>query len=260
AFQDTREIIKFYEEEIGIPFPWHKYDQATIRDFTSGGMENTTITTLYERTIYSDETENIYSSRNLDAHETAHQWFGDYVTCEDWAHLWLNEGFASYYTHLYDGHKLGRDHMLYGLYQDAQDDVLPQSKDTRPMVYRGYGDAWEQFDYRNYPKGGWVLHMLRSRLGEDIYRKGIKSYLEEHALTSVVTPELQASLEEVSGLELDQFFDQWVYHAGAPHLKISYQWLPKEKLAKVVVEQTQETSDKVMLFEFPTLLRFHLEG
>src|SRR5690606_22977417 len=75
AFQDTREIIKFYEEETGVAFPWHKYDQATIRDFTSGGMENTTITTLYERTIYSDATENIYSSRNLDAHETAHQWF-----------------------------------------------------------------------------------------------------------------------------------------------------------------------------------------
>lgn len=107
SFADTKAIMAFYEGEIGVPYPWDKYDQATIRDFTSGGMENTTITTLFHGTLFSKETENIRSSRNLDAHEMAHQWFGDYVTCEDWSHLWLNEGFATYYTHLYNEHKLG---------------------------------------------------------------------------------------------------------------------------------------------------------
>ncbi|QDU58530.1 M1 family metallopeptidase [Aeoliella mucimassa] len=260
SFQDTRTIMEFYEAEIGMPFPWDKYDQATIRDFNSGGMENTTITTLTHTTIFSDETENIYSSRNLDAHEMAHQWFGDYVTCEDWAHLWLNEGFATYYTHLYAGHKLGRDEMNYGLWRDAKGRVLPQAEDSKPIVFRGYDNPWEQFDYRAYPKGSWVLHMLRSQLGKDLYRAGIKHYLEENGQSSVVTADLQAAFEEVSGRELDRFFDQWVFGAGTPKLKVRYKWLAKERLALVTVEQTHKVDDNTGLFEIPTTLRFVVDG
>ncbi|MEM9185052.1 MAG: M1 family aminopeptidase [Planctomycetota bacterium] len=260
AFADTDQIMAFYEEEIGVKFPWDKYDQVTIRDFNSGGMENTTLTTLTHRTIFSGETENIYSSRGLDAHETAHQWFGDYVTCEDWANLWLNEGFATYYTHLYKGHRLGHDEMLYGLYRDAAGRILNRGDDTRPIVWRGYTDPWQQFDYRAYPKGSWVLHMLRSQLGKDVYRRAIKSYLQKHALTSVSTPDLLAELEDASGNSLDRFFDQWVYHGGAPRLKVSHKWLPKEKLAHVRVEQTQKVSDEVMMFHLPAVVRFHSAG
>ncbi len=258
SFADTAAILKFYEEEIGVPYPWAKYDQVTCRDFTSGGMENTTLTALTHRTIYSAETENIHNSYELDAHEFAHQWFGDYVTCEDWSHLWLNEGFATFYTHLYNGHKLGRDEMLYGLYTDAVTRVLTEAKDTRPIVYRGYKESWEQFDYRAYPKGSWVLHMLRSKLGEETYRKAIKTYLEKHALSSVVTDELLAELETASGRELDRFFDQWVYHGGFPKLKVTYKWLPEEKLAKVSVTQTPSSEKDVLLFHFPTRLRFYV--
>jgi aminopeptidase N len=260
AFADTGKIMEFYQEEIGVPYPWDKYDQVTILDFTSGGMENTTLTTLTHRTIFSDETENIHSSRNLDAHEMAHQWFGDYVTCEDWANLWLNEGFATYYTHLYNGHALGRDEMLYGLYRDAQGRVLTQQKDTRPIVYRDYSAAWDQFDFRAYPKGSWVLHMLRNQLGEKVYRQAIKNYLEKHALSSVSTPDLIAELEDASGQSLDRFFDQWVYHGGCPRLKIDYQWLPKEKLARVGIKQTQKTDDKVLMFHLPATVRFIVDG
>ena len=104
SFADTKQIMAFFEDEIGLPFPWVKYDQVTIRDFTAGGMENTTLTTLMHGTIFDKATENLRTSRRLDAHEMAHQWFGDYVTCKDWSHLWLNEGFATFYTHLYEGH------------------------------------------------------------------------------------------------------------------------------------------------------------
>ena len=83
----------------------------------------------------------------------AHQWFGDYVTCKDWSHLWLNEGFATYYTHLFEGHKFGRDAMLYGLYRDATGRIFPRRNDKRPIVFKGYKNVREQFDYRNYPKG-----------------------------------------------------------------------------------------------------------
>ena len=260
SFADTRQIMKFFESEIGIRYPWHKYDQATIRDFNSGGMENTTITTLYHGTIFSKATENIRSSRNLDAHEMAHQWFGDYVTCEDWSHLWLNEGFATYYTHLYNEHKLGRDELLYGLWRDANNRVLANGDDPRPIVFRAYENAWDQFDFRAYPKGSWVLHMLRSHLGVDLYRQGIQRYLEKNALSSVVTADLVAALEEVSGRELDQFFDQWVFGAGHPKLKVRYKWLPGEKLAHVSVEQTHSLDDDTTLFEFPTTLRFWIAG
>lgn len=260
SFRDTPDIMAFFEQEIGVKFPWPKYDQVTIRDFTAGGMENTTLTTLTHNTIFSAATENIRTTRRLDAHEMAHQWFGDYVTCKDWSHLWLNEGFATYYTHLYEGHKLGRDAMLYGLYQDATGRILTQKDDKKPIVYNGYKNAMEQFDYRSYPKGSWVLHMLRCQLGPDLYRKCVKAYLEKHALTSVVSDDLRQVIEEQSGRPMDRFFDQWVYHPRHPDLKISYSWMPQERLAKVTIKQTQEIDDDVLLYRFPTKLRFIVDG
>ena len=256
SFRDTPDIMAFFEEEIGVDFPWPKYDQVTILDFTAGGMENTTLTTLTDGTIFAKATENIRTTRGLDAHELAHQWFGDYVTCKDWSHLWLNEGFATYYTHLYEGSKFGRDAMLYGLYRDATGRILTQGNDKKPIVYNAYKNPMEQFDYRSYPKGSWVLHMLRSQLGEDLYRQCIKAYLEKHALTSVVSDDLRQVIEEKSGRPMDRFFDQWLYHARHPDLKITYQWLPKQGVAKVNIKQTQKLDDDVLQFHFPTKLRF----
>lgn len=260
SFRDTPDIMAFFEQEIGVDFPWPKYDQVTIRDFTAGGMENTTLTTLTHGTIFSDATENIRTTRRLDAHEMAHQWFGDYVTCKDWSHLWLNEGFATYYTHLYEGHKFGRDAMLYGLFQDATNRILTQKNDKKPIVYNSYKNPMEQFDYRSYPKGSWVLHMLRSQLGPDLYRKCIQAYLEKHALTSVVSDDLRQVIEEHSGRPMDRFFDQWVYHPRHPDLKITYKWMPKEQFAKVTIKQTQKVDDNVVLYRFPTKLRFIVDG
>lgn len=256
SFVDTPDIMAFFEKEIGMLFPWVKYDQVTIADFTAGGMENTTLTTLTDGTVFSGATENIRTTRSLDAHEMAHQWFGDYVTCKDWSHLWLNEGFATYYTHLYEGHKFGRDAMLYRLHRDAVGQILNNDKDTKSIVYREYTDPMQQFDYRAYPKGAWVLHMLRSQLGDDLYRKCTQVYLEKHGLTSVVTDDLRQVIEEQSGRPMDRFFDQWLYHPRHPDLKITYSWIPVQKLAKVTIRQTQPISDDVLLYQFPTKLRF----
>ena len=260
SFRDTPQIMAYFEQEIGVPYPWHKYDQVTIRDFVAGGMENTTLTTLTHHTIFATDTENIRTTRRLDAHEMAHQWFGDYVTCKDWSHLWLNEGFATYYTHLYEGHKFGEDAKRYGLYNDAKRSVLTRGDDKRPIVYNGYTNAREQFDYRAYPKGSWVLHMLRCQLGPDLYRRCVRDYLTQHALQSVVTDDLRQSFEQHSGRTFDRFFDQWVYHAGHPELKISHQWSASDQLAKVSIEQTQDVNDHSLLFQFPTKLRFVVDG
>jgi len=256
SFRDTADIMQFYNQEIGVPFPWHKYFQVTVHDFQFGGMENTSMTTLAHRTIFTAATENIRSGRKLDAHEMAHQWFGDYVTCKDWSHIWLNEGFATYYSRLYEGHKFGREALLYDLYRDANDKVLPEHEDRRPIIYNRYDNPIEQFDFRAYPKGSWVLHMLRSQLGETLYREVVRTYLQRHALTSVTTPDFVKVIEELSGRSLDRFFDQWVYHPRHPSLEVEYEWLAGKKLAHVTVKQTQKVDDQVLLFEFPTTLRF----
>ncbi|MBA3481455.1 MAG: HEAT repeat domain-containing protein, partial [Pirellulales bacterium] len=260
AFGDTADIMAFYEKEIGVPYPWDKYDQVTCADYHWGGMENTTITTLTQRTIHADEIENVRSSRSLNAHELAHQWFGDYVTCKDWSHLWLNEGFATYYALLHQRHQFGQDAFNYELYLDARDDIGLMHKDLRPIVYREYKDPGEQFDFRAYPKGSWVLHMLRNLVGEDQYRQAVKNYLTRHALSDVETDDLREAFEEVSGRPLDKFFDQWVYHGGVPELKVTYKWLANDKMAHVTVEQTHETGNGVLLFELETKLRFIVDG
>ncbi|MCB1278506.1 M1 family metallopeptidase [Prosthecobacter sp.] len=258
AFTDTRKIIEFYQKEIGVPFAWDKYYQVYCLDFLAGGMENTSCTFEAADMLFNSDMEQLRSLHGLDAHETAHQWFGDLVTCRDWSHLWLNEGFASYYTILYEEQKLGLDAMNHSLWHEAQQ--VFQSNDTRPIVWRDYGDPMQQFDSRAYPKGAWVLHMLRSQLGADLYRKCIQTYLQRHRNGIVRTEDLQDVIEEVSGLSFDQFFDQWLFHGGLPELKIDYSWDAGSKLARITVRQTQKLSDQVRLFRLPLPVGFTIAG
>ncbi|MBI1784319.1 M1 family metallopeptidase, partial [Candidatus Sumerlaeota bacterium] len=254
SFRDTDDMMSFFEQETGTPYPWTKYFQVVVDDFNHGGMENTSLTILTDRTLHTDATENIRDSDGLISHELAHQWFGDYVTCKDWSHIWLNEGFATYYALLYDGHKNGRDSMLYGLWKNAG--RLIAENQSVPIVNKDYTDAMENFGTNGYEKGGWVLHMLRAQLGDDLYKKCIKRYLEQHAFGNVVTEDLNSVVEELSGRSFDPFFDQWVYHGGLPKLEIGYEWNEKSKLAKITVKQTQEVGDKVMLFTIPAKIRY----
>ncbi|HEU0039288.1 MAG TPA: M1 family aminopeptidase, partial [Verrucomicrobiae bacterium] len=255
SFRDTKDMMAFFEEEIGVPYPWPKYDQVVVNDFVAGGMENTSATTLTDTTLFTDATENIRSSEGLVSHELAHQWFGDYVTCKDWSQIWLNEGAATYYSQLYAGHKHGRDAMLYSLYGTART-ILGRTNASRAIVERRYDDPGELFSYLAYDKGGWVLHMLRAQLGEALYRRSIKTYLERHALGSVVTEDLNSVIEELSGRSFDQFFDQWVYHGGQPELEVAYSWDARDKLAKLSLKQNQRIGDDVFLFTFPLTVRF----
>lgn len=254
SFRDTKDAMEFFEQEIGVPYPWPKYDQTVVNDFVAGGMENTSATTLTDGTLFTDATENIRNSESLVAHELAHQWFGDYVTCKDWSQIWLNEGFATYYAQLYAGHKHGRDTLLYSLYGTARG-LVGRTNTTR-MVERRYDNPRELFGGVAYQKGAWVLHMLRSQLGDDLYRQCIQTYLERNAYGSVVTEDLNRVIEELSGRSFDQFFDQWVYHGGHPELEISYAWEARTKLARVSVRQTQRLSADVLLFKFPLTVRF----
>lgn len=257
SFQDTKDMMAFFEKEIGFDYPWAKYYQACVRDFMWGGMENTSLTTLTDATLHPDETENIRSSQGLVAHELAHQWFGDLVTCKDWSHLWLNEGFATYYSALYTKHKDGLDDFRHSLYTMAKGFINRSvSEDSRPIVFRRYDNAVELFGYLVYPKGAWVLHMLRTDLGEDLFRKVVKTYLERHQFDTVVTSDLIAVVEEVSGKSYDQFFDQWVFHPHHPELQVNYSWDERAKLARISITQVQQLTNDVALFRFPLKVRF----
>ena len=261
SFKHTADMMGFFEEEIGVPYPWDQYNQVAAHDFVAGGMENTTLTILTHRTLHPAFMEPLESSTGLVAHELVHQWFGDYVTCKDWANLWLNEGFATYYENLYSGHLLGRDEFLYNQYNDAQG--LTNRNDAQPPIFfRRYAHPDEQFDSRAYSKGGWVLHMLRSQLGEDLYRLCVKTYMERHALDTVETADLKVIIEELSGRSFDRFFDQWIYTGGHPRLDLSYAWSPDTNLAKVTIKQTHARAqkDKHILFHIPTCIRFIVDG
>jgi len=256
SFHKTREMVEFFEKETGVPYPWAKYDQVCVNDFVEGGMENTSATTLTDHTLFTEESENIQESDGLISHELAHQWFGDLVTCKDWSHIWLNEGFATFYESLWTEHHHGRDSMVYELYHRARE-ITGIANENNPIVRRTYSNPDEMFNYLAYPKGSWVLHMLRSQLGPELYRKCIRTYLERHQHGNVVTDDLRAVIEELSGRSFDQFFDQWVYHARQPELDISYAWDEPAKLARISVQQNQEVNANVLLFKFALPIRFN---
>ncbi len=259
SFTNTLPIMKFFEQEIGVPYPWDKYDQVCIQDFHWGGMENVSLTTLNNNTMFPPSFENLRNSQGLIAHELAHQWFGDLLTCKDWSHLWLNEGFASFYDLLYVEHKDGRDEFLYQLHEGRKS-LTSTTNFSKSIVWRKYEDAENQFDDFAYGKGSWVLNMLRNNLGPELYRQCIKTYVDRHKFGNVVTEDLRAVVEELSGRSFDQFFDQWVYHTGFPRLDVDYSWDERTKLAKLTVRQSQVVSEQVPLFNVPLPVKFKLKS
>ncbi|MFN7140863.1 MAG: M1 family aminopeptidase, partial [Limisphaerales bacterium] len=216
---------------------------------------NTSLTVLTDRTLFTKDFETLRRSDGLVAHELAHQWFGNIVTCKDWSHLWLNEGFATYYDALYDGHKNGRDTLLYRMWQTANS-ITAVTNAPRPIVFKDYNQPMEQFGYLAYRKGSWILHMLRAQLGESLYRRCVQTYLERNMFNTVVTEDLNRVIEELSGRSYDRFFDQWVYSAHHPELAVDYSYDAVAQLARISVKQTQKISENVRLFEFPLEVQF----
>lgn len=247
TYKDTKNMMSFLETETGVPYPWDKYGQVAVQDFTMVGMENTSLTTLTDTMLCSPVTETIqpaigpYTSEELLLHELAHQWFGDLVTCRDWSHAWLNEGFATYYAQIYLALTQGRDGMISD-WLNMRNEVLYQKWEWRPVVNRQYSDPEEQFDHRAYFKAAWVLRMLREELGDALFRKCIQTYLQKHKFQNVITSDFTAVVEEVSGKPFDRFFDQWLYRPGHPEVSIEYNWDEKTKLAKLTVTQQQHSS------------------
>ncbi len=249
TFAETPAMIAHFSALTGVPFPWDKYAQIVVSDFIFGGMENTSATTMYEHILLDARAALDISSDDLIAHELAHQWFGDYVTCRDWSHGWLNEGFATYFEHVERERRLGLDEYEYGLKGDL-DAYLGEAsaRYQRPVVCQDYEAPIDLFDRHLYEKGGLILHLLRCELGDEVFWKGIRLYLARHAHSIVETRDLLRALEDASGRSLERFFDQWLFKAGHPHVEIKVEHGAGSLL--IEVKQTQKTSAEIPLFCF----------
>ena len=248
TFLHTPVMIKLFAHLTGVPFPWSKYAQIVVSDFIFGGMENTGATTMYEHILLDAQAAIDVSSDDLIAHELAHQWFGDLVTCRDWSHAWLNEGFATFMEHVWRQHHLGQDDYDHHLQVDLNA-YLNEARNRykRPVVCQDYQAPIDVFDRHLYEKGGLFLHALRCQLGNDTFWRGVNHYLTQHAHSEVETRDLLRAMEHVSGDSLEELFDHTLLRAEYPRLnvRISYD---KGQLI-IVVKQT--LADKSRPFALP---------
>ena len=234
-------MVKFFSEKLGVKFPYVKYAQTTATGF-SGGMENISATTMTP-TIVRDEREMLDGdSDSIQSHELAHQWFGDYVTTREWAHIWLNESFATYFEALWMENSKGHDYFLYNDVRGNQQQYLNAWKqgNRRPVVTKYYTNADALFDTYAYPRGGAVLHILRKHLGDELFFKALNHYLTTNANKPVQTQQLRIAIEEATGQSMDWFFDQWIFKMGHPIFEVTQNYDDASKKLTLNVKQTQK--------------------
>ncbi len=254
TFARTPEMVALFEKLTGAAYPWAKYSQVVVRDFVFGGMENTSATTMTENILLDAKATRDFDSDDLISHELAHQWFGDLLTCRDWSHGWLNEGFATYFELLWDEHHHGIDRYRQGVMENTR--LYLDERYRRPIVTNVFREPIDIFDRHLYEKGSLVLHMLRGELGDDRFFRSIERYVREHAEQNVITQDLVDSIAAETGRSLEWFFDQWVYRPGHPKLKVAWSWDEEKGLAAVSVKQTQDTSDGTPVFRFGVTIDF----
>jgi aminopeptidase N len=264
TFERTPEMIVLFEELTGVPYPYSKYAQVVVPNFESGGMENISASTLTETCMIDERAALDQDSDGLIAHELAHQWYGDLLTCRTWAHVWLNEGFASFMDEVWFEHWKGQDWYQTAFrhtYRRVAEADSPRT--PGPMVFRDYESTWEPFGHKGgmpYSKGSSVLAMLRHMLGEEIFWRGLRTYTQRYAGRLVETDDFRRVMEEVSGRTLEQFFEQYCYRPGTPTISVEYRWDAEKKEAVVEFKQTQHIDRRTPAFVVPIDLYFAWEG
>ena len=252
----TPEMIRFFSEYTGVEYPYDKYAQTVVEIYT-GAMEHTTATT-HGFTLLVDKRASLdYDVVPVVAHELAHQWFGDLLTCRDWPNGWLNEGFATYFEVLWGEHDQGTDYFKQSMLDLKNGYLEEDGHYRRPIVYNVYhDDGFELFDSHLYNKGAWVLHMLRHQLGEATFRRAMHAYTSRYREKEVITADLERTFEEVTGRSLAQFFQQWVYSGGYPAFEVNYSWDSEHNMARIKIRQTQQIDDLTPCFVTPVDLSF----
>lgn len=247
-FGITPEMLELYSNLLGVDYPWQKYAQIIVRDYVSGAMENTTATIHGEfvqrnaRQLIDEKHEDIV------AHELFHQWFGNLVTCESWSNLPLNESFATYGEYLWNAHKHGtfyadwkHERRIQGYFRESQ-------RKNVDLIRFHYHDKEDMFDRHSYAKGGAILHMLRAYVGDSAFFKSLQLYLKTNAFKAVEIHDLRKAFEEVTGRDMNRFFNQWFLNNGHPVLNIKYSY----DTDSVYVDFTQKQStDRGVVYELP---------
>lgn len=248
-FGNTPAMIEFFSKKLGIDFPWNKYSQIVVRDYVSGAMENTTAT-LHGDFVQSTGRELVDENRGEDviAHELFHQWFGDYVTAESWSNLTMNESFADFSESLWQEYKYGKDAGDAHSYKAMESYLNSEDDFSKNLVRFHYADKEDMFDVVSYQKGGRILTMLRNYLGDDAFFKGLNLYLRQNAFKNGEAHQLRLAFEEVSGRDLNWFFNQWYFGSGHPLMNIGYHWDNATHTQKVFLQQTQKGAAFILPF------------
>ncbi|MDD5305263.1 MAG: M1 family metallopeptidase, partial [Elusimicrobia bacterium] len=255
GFGRTAAAMKIFSEKTGVRYPYARYAQVAVAEYP-GGMEHTTATTQTDACLIDKQAFLDHDLDTLVAHELAHQWFGDLVTCSEWPHAWLNEGFATYSEVVFLEADRGHDEALYELLQNRRVYLDEDSgRYRRPIVCRTYTDPWTIFDRHLYEKGCWILRMLHLELGDALFWKGVGHWLRRHKDGSAETQDLVAAFEDATGRNLQNFFDQWVYRGGHPALRLRWSWDRRTRRGELHLTQTQEVSDSAPAYKFAANIR-----
>lgn len=243
-FGNTPEMLEFFSTKLGFTYPWQKYSQIVVRDYVSGAMENTTANVYFDGVQRTKKELEDVNYEYIIAHELFHQWFGDLLTCESWSNLPLNEAFANYGEYLWIENKYGKleaeNHRV-----SEWLGYLGESKTKQvPLIRYYYADKEDMFDAHSYNKGGLTLNLLRDYVGDDAYFATMKLYLNKHQYQSVEINDLRMAFEEVTGQDLNWFFNQWFMKPGHPVLELGRSYDAERGAYKIKVTQTQQNSEK----------------
>ncbi len=265
-FGETPAMMRHFSQVLGVEYPWIKYAQMVARDFVSGAMENTTAT-LHREALQQNARELVDGNQFEDyiSHELFHQWFGDLVTAESWSNLTVNESMANYSEVIWIEHRYDKDAADAHNYKDMQDYRSSLSAHNDNLVRFNYGDKEEMFDLVTYNKGGRIVHMLRNYIGDSAFFKGLNLYLNTHKFKNTEATHLRLAFEEVTGKDLNWFWNQWYFNSGHPRLEINYGYNAENQTASVYLKQTQP-GDRAFRLPFAIDLyhgqdrqRFHVE-
>ncbi len=253
-FGVTADLLDFFEELTGIPYPWDKYHQVAVRDFFAGGMENTGAVTYFDAIQRTPRERLDETYEYILAHEMAHHWFGNLVTTQSWAEIFINEGPATYGSYLWKEHAYGENKASHHL-QKAWETYLNEAQnEQKTIINHYYTHPIENFNRHSYQKSALVLHLLRQKLGDEAFFAGLQYFLKKHADESVGFHQMRIAFEEVSGKDLLLFFSQWLEESGHPVLEVHTIRDNEKNRTGMVVEQTQESP----VYQLP--LEFHVHA
>ncbi|KAF0248497.1 MAG: membrane alanyl aminopeptidase, partial [bacterium] len=259
SFASVPEMMRFFATKLGHPYPYKKYAEVMVYEFP-GGMENITATTMTDNLV-RDERAMIDNNDGLSAHELAHQWFGNLVTCRDWSELWLNEGFANFMDAVWLGHSKGQEEYLRDVLE-SQNTVLQRYKQGshRPVATKRFYHPDDLFDENSYARPQVIIHYLKHILGEEAFWKAVNHYITVNRQRGLVTgTDLSKAIEDVTGQNLDWFFEQWIYKLGQPELEINSQYDEKKQQLKLTVKQLQKKDPEKPWFDVPEAYRLPVD-